>query len=245
MIPEVEDARAAGDIINEIPVAKVDSGIDDPDDRPLPRRSGELVAIDTAPHLRRADLIHRRRAVAEALCKLDRSNPGKGPDLTEALNGNACGEPFAGANADTRAQRGQRVFDARRTTDEHVGGDGAVDGGQLGLVGRGGVFTPADFARFAPKTAYDMLVQVPGFTIISGNTGERGLGQANENVLAKMHQIPGAVDIEPTLTGKGYWILTATGQIIWQRSSPNPSNGLFGDTSGPPTTATGLPTATI
>ena len=32
----------------------------------------------------------------------------------------------------------------------------------------------------------------------------------------------------------------ATGQIIWQRSSPNPSNGLFGDTSGPPTTANGV-----
>jgi outer membrane receptor for ferrienterochelin and colicins len=27
------------------------------------------------------------------------------------------------------------------------------------------VYTVADFARFAPKTAYDMLSQVPGFTI--------------------------------------------------------------------------------
>ena len=27
------------------------------------------------------------------------------------------------------------------------------------------VYTPADFARFAPKTAYDMLAQVPSFTI--------------------------------------------------------------------------------
>src|SRR5688572_8791509 len=44
------------------------------------------------------------------------------------------------------------------------------------------VFTPADFARFAPKTAYDMLVQVPGFTI-RGADQERGLGQASENVL--------------------------------------------------------------
>jgi hypothetical protein len=51
------------------------------------------------------------------------------------------------------------------------------------------VFTPADFARFAPKTAYDMLVQVPGFTIRSGNTGERGLGQANENVLINGERI--------------------------------------------------------
>ena len=44
------------------------------------------------------------------------------------------------------------------------------------------VFTPADFARFAPKTAYDMLVQVPGFSI-RGADQERGLGQASENVL--------------------------------------------------------------
>ena len=51
------------------------------------------------------------------------------------------------------------------------------------------IFTPADFARFAPTTAYDMLVQVPGFTIVSGNTGERGLGQANENVLVNGQRI--------------------------------------------------------
>ena len=44
------------------------------------------------------------------------------------------------------------------------------------------VYTPADFARFAPRTAYDMLVQVPGFTIRAA-VQERGLGQASENVL--------------------------------------------------------------
>ena len=47
------------------------------------------------------------------------------------------------------------------------------------------IYSPADFARFAPKTAYDMLKQVPGFTIRSPQEDEleRGLGQANENVL--------------------------------------------------------------
>ena len=44
------------------------------------------------------------------------------------------------------------------------------------------VYTPADFARFAPRTAYDMLVQVPGFVIRAADV-ERGLGQASENVL--------------------------------------------------------------
>ena len=45
------------------------------------------------------------------------------------------------------------------------------------------VFTPADFARFVPKTAYDMLAQVPGFTIRTADEQLRGLGQASENVL--------------------------------------------------------------
>ena len=44
------------------------------------------------------------------------------------------------------------------------------------------VYTPADFARFAPRSALDMLGQVPGFTIITNNQG-RGLGQASDNVI--------------------------------------------------------------
>lgn len=44
-------------------------------------------------------------------------------------------------------------------------------------------YTPADFARFAPRTAIDMLRQVPGFTIQQGDTSRRGLGQATTNVL--------------------------------------------------------------
>ena len=59
------------------------------------------------------------------------------------------------------------------------------------------VYTPADFARFAPKTAYDMLVEVPGFTIRSADQ-ERGLGQASENVLINGQRIAnksgGAID---------------------------------------------------
>ncbi len=44
------------------------------------------------------------------------------------------------------------------------------------------VFTPADFARYAPTNAYDMLNQVPGFSI-RDNENLRGLGQATGNVL--------------------------------------------------------------
>src|SRR5438309_1372635 len=60
------------------------------------------------------------------------------------------------------------------------------------------VYTPADFTRFAPKTAYDMLVQVPSFTIRSADPSERGLGQASENVLINGQRIAnksgGAID---------------------------------------------------
>lgn len=49
--------------------------------------------------------------------------------------------------------------------------------------GSGGrVFTPADFAHFAPRSALDMLVEIPGFTL-RGEDGDRGLGQASANVL--------------------------------------------------------------
>ncbi|MDO9370569.1 MAG: TonB-dependent receptor plug domain-containing protein [Sphingopyxis sp.] len=44
------------------------------------------------------------------------------------------------------------------------------------------VYAPADFARYAPKNAYDMLTQVPGFQI-RDNEQLRGLGQATGNVL--------------------------------------------------------------
>ncbi|MEO6225010.1 MAG: TonB-dependent receptor [Sphingomicrobium sp.] len=58
-------------------------------------------------------------------------------------------------------------------------------------VGNKRVFVPADFARFAPRTGYDMLVQVPGFTIKSLSMGEldRGLGQATENVIINGERI--------------------------------------------------------
>jgi hypothetical protein len=49
-------------------------------------------------------------------------------------------------------------------------------------------FAPADFARFAPRTAYDMVVQLPGFTLRAAEQ-ERGLGQASENVLINGQRI--------------------------------------------------------
>ena len=46
----------------------------------------------------------------------------------------------------------------------------------------GEVYTPADFARFAPRNALDMVNQIPGFAVQQQDQG-RGLGQANQNVI--------------------------------------------------------------
>ena len=58
-------------------------------------------------------------------------------------------------------------------------------------------FTPADLAQFSPRTAFDMIVQIPSFTL-RGADGDRGLGQASENVLINGQRIAnksgGAID---------------------------------------------------
>jgi len=51
-------------------------------------------------------------------------------------------------------------------------------------------FTPADFARFAPRNAQDMAQQIPGFSIREGGD-DRGLGQADTNVLINGQRISG------------------------------------------------------
>lgn len=51
-------------------------------------------------------------------------------------------------------------------------------------------FLPADFARFAPRSAFDMARNVPGFSIQAGD-GARGLGQADTNVLINGRRISG------------------------------------------------------
>jgi hypothetical protein len=63
------------------------------------------------------------------------------------------------------------------------------------------VFTPGDFARFAPRNAADMLQRVPGFVIKEPDDDlQRGLGQATSNVLLNGERIPGkASDITAAL----------------------------------------------
>lgn len=62
-------------------------------------------------------------------------------------------------------------------------------------------YTPADFARFAPRSALDMLNNVPGFSIDEGDTDRRGLGQATGNVLINGERFSAkSTDIETELS---------------------------------------------
>ena len=46
------------------------------------------------------------------------------------------------------------------------------------------IYEPAYFEQFAPRNALDMVARIPGFVITGGNdNGQRGLGQANQNVI--------------------------------------------------------------
>ncbi len=68
--------------------------------------------------------------------------------------------------------------------DAPASGDAPAAAGQAAADPAGGrTYTPADFARFAPRSALDMLNRVPGFAIDEGDTSRRGLGQATGNVL--------------------------------------------------------------
>lgn len=63
------------------------------------------------------------------------------------------------------------------------------------------VYHRSDFARYAPKNAYDMLSQVPGFTIRESEQ-LRGLGQATGNVLLNGQRPSGKSDTIGTLLSR-------------------------------------------
>lgn len=47
----------------------------------------------------------------------------------------------------------------------------------------GRIYEPDYFVQFAPRNALDMVRRIPGFTINDGQRGQRGLGEANQNVI--------------------------------------------------------------
>lgn len=72
-----------------------------------------------------------------------------------------------------------RVSEEASATEESA----QLPAGSVMRSATGRVFLPEDFAQFAPRNALDMITRIPGFTIDEGNQGQRGLGQANQNVI--------------------------------------------------------------
>ena len=67
--------------------------------------------------------------------------------------------------------------------------------GSVARSGQGQIYEPAYFAQYAPRTALDMIEQVPGFQISGGGgNGGRGLGQANENVIVNGERLSSKSD---------------------------------------------------
>jgi outer membrane receptor for ferrienterochelin and colicins len=63
------------------------------------------------------------------------------------------------------------------------------------------VYQAADFTRFAPQTALDMVRQLPGF-VITQSSGDRGLGEATQNVLVNGQRISGKSNDAETVLGR-------------------------------------------
>jgi outer membrane receptor for ferrienterochelin and colicins len=64
------------------------------------------------------------------------------------------------------------------------------------------IYEPAYFARFAPKSAADMVNNIPGFTISGGDEDERGFGQAKQNVLINGRRVSGKSNDAATALGR-------------------------------------------
>jgi hypothetical protein len=64
------------------------------------------------------------------------------------------------------------------------------------------VYEPGFFARFAPKTASDMVNNIPGFTISGNDDDERGFGQAKQNILINGRRVSGKSNDAETALGR-------------------------------------------
>ena len=62
------------------------------------------------------------------------------------------------------------------------------------LVSGSLVYGPSDFEQYAPRSALDMLQQVPGFNIRESFGQGRGLGEATGNVLINGERISSKTD---------------------------------------------------
>jgi hypothetical protein len=63
------------------------------------------------------------------------------------------------------------------------------------------IYEASQFDRFAPQTAFDMVRQIPGFAITQVS-GDRGLGEATQNVLINGQRISGKGDGAEAVLGR-------------------------------------------
>ncbi len=115
-------------------------------------------------------------AVGHASAVSAQDAPARPEDSDATAQLSATGEALAQANAPSDADTG-----APAATSDEIGAAGAADA----AIGSRQIFTPADFAAFQPRSALDMVQQLPGFTVEGGGAfgNARGLGQASGNVL--------------------------------------------------------------
>lgn len=90
------------------------------------------------------------------------------------------------------------AFPAHAQNDD---GEEAIETVAPASAGDGQNYTPADFARFSPNSALDMVQQIPGFTIQQGDE-RRGLGQGGDNVLINGERVSGKSNDAVTTLGR-------------------------------------------
>lgn len=78
----------------------------------------------------------------------------------------------------------------------------AVEDAQSQASENAQVYDPAYFERYTPRSALDMLEQVPGFTISGGDDEERGLGEASENVVVNGRRLSSKSDSASNQLGR-------------------------------------------
>ncbi|MGX7896654.1 TonB-dependent receptor plug domain-containing protein [Tsuneonella sp. HG222] len=118
-----------------------------------------------------------------ALCWPVGASAQAGPVTSDDPTGQvtATGEALAQTNAG-------ETYPADPRGQEELGAAAAADA----AIGARQIYTPEDFAGFNPRSALDMLQQVPGFAIEGPgalNANARGLGQASGNVLLNGERI--------------------------------------------------------
>ncbi|NNC73078.1 MAG: outer membrane beta-barrel protein [Sphingomonadaceae bacterium] len=91
--------------------------------------------------------------------------------------------------------------DAQRPeTDDPATGSTEIDAPVVAGTDRN-TYTAADFERFSPTTALDMVRRIPGFTIQQGDD-RRGLGQGGDNVLINGQRVSGKSNDAVTALGR-------------------------------------------